>query len=99
MTISRAELLRVAALAELGVAEQDVDGLARDIGSIVDYVSLLSQLPSDDDLPPFLPGPQQGRLRPDAIDPIPLTRSPSDMAPEFVDGFYVVPKLEAMEEE
>ena len=99
MTIQREEMLRVAALAQLGVAPADEERLARDLARIVEYVSLLDQLPAEDGARPFLPGPVQVRLREDVVAPIPMGRSPETMAPEFLGGFYLVPKLGAMEDE
>lgn len=98
MSIDRDAVLRVAKLAQLGVPEEDVEQLVRDIGNIVDYVSQLSDVPAGDDAPPFLPGPAQVVLRDDVVAPVPLARPPADMAPEFIDGFFVVPRLQAMEE-
>ena len=98
MSIDREAVLRVAQLAELGVPEAEVEQLVRDIGNIVDYVSQLADLPAGDEAPPFLPGPAQVVLRDDVVTPVPLARTPSEMAPEFIDGFFVVPRLEAMGE-
>ncbi len=98
MSIDRNEVLRVANLVELGVSDEEVERLVQDIGNIVDYVSQLAELPAGDEGPPFLPGPAQVELRDDVVAPIPLARSPAEMAPEFIDGFFVVPRLEAMGE-
>jgi aspartyl-tRNA(Asn)/glutamyl-tRNA(Gln) amidotransferase subunit C len=98
MSIDRNEILRVANLVELGVSDEEVERLVQDIGNIVDYVSQLAELPAGDEGPPFLPGPAQVELRDDVVAPIPLARSPAEMAPEFIDGFFVVPRLEAMGE-
>jgi aspartyl/glutamyl-tRNA(Asn/Gln) amidotransferase C subunit len=98
MSIDRDAVLRVANLVELGVPEEDVEQLVQDIGNIVDYVSQLSNLATEDDAPPFLPGPAQVALRDDVVAPVPLARPPAEMAAEFIDGFFVVPRLEAMEE-
>ena len=98
MNIDRNEVLRVANLVELGVSDEEVEQLVQDIGNIVDYVSQLAELPAGDEGPPFLPGPAQVELRDDVVAPIPLARSPAEMAPEFIDGFFVVPRLEAMGE-
>lgn len=98
MSISREEVLRVAHLVELGVPEDRVDQLVRDIGSIVDYVSQLNELQTDADGPAFVPGPQQVTLRSDEVVRYPLVLSPAEMAPEFIDGFFVVPRLEAMDD-
>jgi aspartyl-tRNA(Asn)/glutamyl-tRNA(Gln) amidotransferase subunit C len=98
MSIDRNEVLRVANLVELGVSDEEVERLVQDIGNIVDYVSQLAELPAGDEGPSFLPGPAQVELRDDVVAPIPLARSPAEMAPEFIDGFFVVPRLEAMGE-
>jgi aspartyl-tRNA(Asn)/glutamyl-tRNA(Gln) amidotransferase subunit C len=98
MNIDRNEVLRVANLVELGVSDEEVERLVQDIGNIVDYVSQLAELPAGNEEPPFLPGPAQVELRDDVVAPIPLARSPAEMAPEFIDGFFVVPRLEAMGE-
>lgn len=98
MSIDRDAVLRVARLVELGVSDEEVEQLVRDIGNIVDYVSQLGNLATADDAPPFLPGRSQVALRDDVVAPVPLARSPAEMAPEFIDGLFVVPRLEAMED-
>ena len=47
---------------------------------------------------PFLPGPAAAELREDVPGPVPLARPPADLAPEFADGFFLVPRHGAMEE-
>jgi hypothetical protein len=47
---------------------------------------------------PFLPGPQSVTLRPDEAGAVPLARPPAVLAPEFVDGFFLVPRHGAMED-
>jgi aspartyl/glutamyl-tRNA(Asn/Gln) amidotransferase C subunit len=87
----------VARLAELDVAEGDLPTLVEQMGRIVDFVAQLNEVPAGEQAPPFLAGPRQVRLRPDEVHPAVLTRSPAEMAPEFRDGLFVVPKLGAME--
>ena len=53
---------------------------------------------SGEQAPPFVAGPERVALREDVVDPVPLARPPSEMAPEFIDGFFVVPRLGAMED-
>ena len=98
MSISRDEVLRVAQLAELGVPEGRADQLVRDISGIVDYVSHLSELDTGGADRAFQPGPASTPLRDDEVVRYPLTRTPAEMAPEFIDGFFVVPRLEAMDD-
>jgi Asp-tRNA(Asn)/Glu-tRNA(Gln) amidotransferase C subunit len=46
----------------------------------------------------FLPGPQSLRLREDVLGSVPLARTPAELAPEFAEGFFLVPRHGAMEE-
>ena len=98
MTIGRDEVLHVARLAELAVREEELNRLVDQLNRIVDYVAQLDQVPADQMAAAFLPGPQAVELRADAPGPVPLARPPAAIAPEFADGFFLVPRHEAMEE-
>lgn len=98
MTIGRREVLHVAKLAELAVPEQELDRLVDQLNRIVDYVAQLDEVPSDRPADPFLPGPGAVPLREDVPGPVPLARPPAAIAPEFVDGFFLVPRHGAMED-
>ena len=98
MKIGRDEVLYVARLAELAVAEEELPRLTEQMGRIVEYVAQLGQVPASEQAPPFLAGPDQVPLREDEVRPIPLARGPAAFAPEFVQGFFVVPRLGAMED-
>jgi aspartyl-tRNA(Asn)/glutamyl-tRNA(Gln) amidotransferase subunit C len=98
MSIGRDEVLHVARLAELAVREDEVERLVQQMNRIVDYVAQLDQVPADDQAAPFLPGPAQVPLRPDTPGPVPLVRPPAAFAPEFADGFFLVPRHGAMED-
>jgi aspartyl-tRNA(Asn)/glutamyl-tRNA(Gln) amidotransferase subunit C len=98
MKIGREEVIHVAKLAELAVAEHELPRLVEQMGRIVDYVAQLSEVPAGEQAPPFIAGPEQLALRDDRIDPTPLARGPAAIAPEFVQGLFVVPRLGAMED-
>jgi aspartyl-tRNA(Asn)/glutamyl-tRNA(Gln) amidotransferase subunit C len=98
MSIGRSEVLHVARLAELAVREEELDRLVSQLNRIVDYVAQLDQVPADRMAEPFLPGPAAVALREDIPDPVPLARPPAEFAPEFRDGFFLVPRHGAMEE-
>jgi aspartyl-tRNA(Asn)/glutamyl-tRNA(Gln) amidotransferase subunit C len=98
MSIGREEVLHVARLAELAVREGEVDKLVEQMNRIVDYVAQLDLVPADHQVAPFLPGPAQVALREDTPGPVPLARPPAEMAPEFADGFFLVPRHGAMED-
>jgi len=99
MTIGREEVLHVARLAELAVNEEQLERLVQQLNRIVDYVAQLDQVPADSMAEPFLPGPQSLALREDEPGAVPLARSPAEMAPEFLDGFFLVPRHGAMEDQ
>ncbi len=98
MSIGRAEVLHVAKLAELAVREEDLDRLVSQLNRIVDYVAQLDQVPADRPADPFLPGPRAVALREDVPGPVPLARRPAELAPEFAEGFFMVPRQGAMDE-
>jgi aspartyl-tRNA(Asn)/glutamyl-tRNA(Gln) amidotransferase subunit C len=98
MSIGRDEVLHVARLAELAVREGELDRLVDQLNRIVDYVAQLDQVPADRMAEPFVPGPAAAPLREDVPNPVPLARAPAAFAPEFRDGFFLVPRHGAMEE-
>jgi aspartyl-tRNA(Asn)/glutamyl-tRNA(Gln) amidotransferase subunit C len=98
MSIGRDEVLHVARLAELAVRDEDLDRLVDQLNRIVDYVAQLDQVPADAAAEPFLPGPAQVALREDVPGSVPLARPPAAFAPEFADGFFLVPRHGAMED-
>jgi aspartyl-tRNA(Asn)/glutamyl-tRNA(Gln) amidotransferase subunit C len=98
MSIGRDEVLHVAKLAELAVGEGDLDRLVDQLNRIVDYVAQLDQAPGGSTADVFLPGPGQAPLREDVPGSVPLARPPAAMAPEFADGFFLVPRHGAMED-
>ncbi|MEO8634885.1 MAG: Asp-tRNA(Asn)/Glu-tRNA(Gln) amidotransferase subunit GatC [Gemmatimonadales bacterium] len=98
MSIRREDVLHVARLAELEVAEEDLPRLVEQMGRIVEFVAQLDEVPAGDSAPPFVAGPAQLTLRPDAVVPSGLVRQPAAFAPEFTKGFFSVPRLGAMAE-
>jgi aspartyl-tRNA(Asn)/glutamyl-tRNA(Gln) amidotransferase subunit C len=99
MSIGRDEVLHVARLAELAVREEDLGRLVGQLNRIVDYVAQLDEVPGDRIAEPFLPGPQSVALREDVEGAVPLARPPAALAPEFADGFFLVPRHDAMEDQ
>ncbi|HSR16065.1 MAG TPA: Asp-tRNA(Asn)/Glu-tRNA(Gln) amidotransferase subunit GatC [Gemmatimonadales bacterium] len=99
MRIGPEEVLHVARLAELAVAEEDLETLASQLDGIVEYVAQLDALPAEGGTAAFIPGPDEVTLRADEVAPQPLALPPAALAPEFREGFFVVPRLAAMEQE
>jgi aspartyl-tRNA(Asn)/glutamyl-tRNA(Gln) amidotransferase subunit C len=97
MSIGREQVLHVATLAEIGVDEADLPRLVEQLNRIVSYVEQLDQV-SDAPAEPFLAGPAATLLREDVVAPARLSRAPAELAPEFRDGFFLVPRHGAMDE-
>ena len=97
MSIGRDQVLHVARLAEIGVDDADLGTLVDQLNRIVGYVEQLDQV-ADAPADPFLAGPAAAPLRDDVVRPVPLARSPAELAPEFRDGFFLVPRHGAMDE-
>ena len=67
MSIRREDVLHVARLAELDVAEKDLPRLVEQMGRIVDFVAQLNEVPASEQAPAFLAGPTAVRLRADVL--------------------------------
>jgi len=98
MNIGPDRVLHVAKLAEIGVDEHELSRLVEQFNSIVEYVAQLDDVPSTAKVEPFLSGPPATPLREDVVNPVPLARPPAALAPEFADGFFLVPRHGAMED-
>ncbi len=97
MKIGPDEVRHVAKLAELAVPEDQLGRLASELERIVDFVEQLGDDGATGD--PVVIGPAQLTLREDVIDPTPLARSVAEIAPDFRNGFFSVPRLGGMGEE
>ena len=93
MSISPEEVERIARLASLAVDEASIPELTRQIGDILQYVAQLEDLEPDNTSVAFRPGPASAPLRADVTTPIPMTFSPREMAPDFEQGLYIVPRV------
>jgi aspartyl-tRNA(Asn)/glutamyl-tRNA(Gln) amidotransferase subunit C len=98
MNIGSDRVLHVAKLAEIGVEDHELPKLVEQFNRIVDYVAQLDEVPPDARVEPFLAGPGTAPLREDVVNSAPLARPPAAFAPEFADGFFLVPRHGAMEE-
>jgi len=97
MRITREDVLHIARLAELAVDDAEVERLTTQLDGIVAYVAQLDALPAEPGAEGFHPGPRALAWREDEVRPEPLAIPPSAIAPEFRGGFFVVPRLPAME--
>ena len=98
MSVTAKDVQHVARLAELAVEPDELAALTEQMDRIVGFVAQLGELAAQDQGASYLAGPERATLRSDVVEPADLARPPAALAPEFVDGFFVVPKLGAMEE-
>jgi aspartyl-tRNA(Asn)/glutamyl-tRNA(Gln) amidotransferase subunit C len=93
------QVRHVARLAELAVTDAQAERLTRELAGIVAFVETLGELEDDSASHVVVVGPEQVSLRDDVIAPIPMAHPPAAIAPAFVDGFFVVPRLGGLAEE
>ncbi len=89
--ITREEILQIANLARLRLTDSESEDLAHDLSQILEYVDTLAslQVPQGERLgmgPPQAPERAAGQIPPD-----PMAHPPADFAPDFREGFFVVP--------
>ena len=98
MSVSREEVERIAGLAAIALDPAELPALTAQMDRIVGFVAQLAEAVPLDTADDGGGTPAVTPLREDAVLPADLARSPAQLAPEFVDGFFVVPRLGAMEE-
>lgn len=98
MSVTRNDVEQVARLAELAVEPAELPALTEQLDRIVGFVAQLGELGDLEGAGTYLAGPEASPLRPDVVQPAGLARPPAELAPEFIEGFFVVPRLGAMEE-
>lgn len=90
MAVTRDDVLRVAALARLGIAPERVDALVGELSGILQHVDVLARLETESagDTSEGMP------LAPDEPPSVSLLRPREDFAPATRDGFFLVPRLD-----
>lgn len=95
MSISREQVRQIAALARLHLTEAETETYAAQLSDILAHVDDLETAPAD--APAGVSPPESGRLRADVLSADPLHRPPADFAPRWAEGFFTVPRLDAMD--
>jgi len=105
MSVTAKDVEHVARLAELAVEPGELPELTAQMDRIVGFVAQLGAERADEAdqangavVERYVPGPEATPLREDVVRPADLAFPPAAIAPEFVEGFFVVPKLGPMEE-
>ncbi len=91
MSITREEILQIANLARLRLTESESEDLSHDLSQILEYVDTLASVEVPEGEQPGLGPPQAPERAAGQIPPDPMAHPPADFAPDFRDGFFVVP--------
>ena len=93
MAIDGEEVRRIATLARLEIAEEDLPRMARELSAVLDFVAALQRLDLAGCEPSTL-APGEAPLREDELDGRRLTPEQAlAAAPEGEDGFFLVPPI------
>jgi aspartyl-tRNA(Asn)/glutamyl-tRNA(Gln) amidotransferase subunit C len=84
---------KIAHLARLGIDEQDIDAYAQDLSGMLDLMTQMNELNTDDVKPMAHPLDQVQRLRPDAVSETNQREHFQSVAPQVDSGLYLVPKV------
>lgn len=84
---------KIAHLARLGIDESDIESYARDLSGMLDLMTQMSELNTDDVIPMAHPMDQVQRLRPDIVTEQNNRELFQAIAPQVEAGLYLVPKV------
>ena len=93
MSLTTEEVKKIAYLARLGIAEKDVAAYAKDLSSILDLMTQISETNTDSVKPMAHPMDQSQRLRADSATETNQREHFQAIAPQVESGLYLVPKV------
>jgi aspartyl-tRNA(Asn)/glutamyl-tRNA(Gln) amidotransferase subunit C len=93
MSLTADDVNSIAYLARLGIDKQDVESYAKDLSGILDLMTRMSELNTDNVEPMAHPMDQAQRLRPDMITEQNNRENFQAIAPQVEAGLYLVPKV------
>ena len=93
MSLTANDVKKIAHLARLGIAEQDVEHYAKDLSGILDLMTRMGQLDTSSIAPMAHPLDQTQRLRADQVTESNQREHFQAIAPQTEAGLYLVPKV------
>lgn len=98
MAVQTEDVRRIAELARLRLAEEEIERFTGQLNSILGHMDALAELDAEAAEAEAQAGPEAGApLRSEAVQPDVLQRAPAELANSWRDGFFVVPRLAAQE--
>ena len=93
MSLDKATVAHIAALARIRVAEEDLDGLARELSNILGWIEQLNAVDTSGVAPMSRAADQKLRWREDKVTDGSIPEKILANAPAAKDGFFTVPKV------
>lgn len=93
MSLTTDDVKKIAHLARLGIDESDIESYAKDLSRMLDLMTQMSELNTDDVIPMAHPMDQVQRLRPDTVTEQDNREQFQAIAPQVEAGLYLVPKV------
>jgi aspartyl-tRNA(Asn)/glutamyl-tRNA(Gln) amidotransferase subunit C len=93
MSLSNEDVKKIAHLARLGIKDQDITSYAIDLTKILDLMTQMGELNTDNILPMAHPMDQGQRLRQDIVTEPNKREKFQAIAPQTEAGLYLVPKV------
>lgn len=93
MSVTQKDVQHIAELARLSVSEAEAEGLMVQLNDILSHMDALTAANTEGVTPASGVGSGGTPLRSDSSKPVPLQSPISSSAPEFKDGFFLVPRL------
>ncbi|MCZ6637314.1 MAG: Asp-tRNA(Asn)/Glu-tRNA(Gln) amidotransferase subunit GatC [Alphaproteobacteria bacterium] len=93
MSLDKATVARIAALARIRVDEEELDGLAEELSHILGWIEQLNEVDTEGVPPMSKATDQKMRRREDVVSDGGIADKVLANAPETRDGFFVVPKV------
>ncbi len=93
MSLSAAEVKKIAYLARLGIEDENMPAYTQDLSGLLDLITQMNGLNTENVTPMAHPLDQQQRLRPDVITETNQREQFQQIAPHVESGLYLVPKV------
>ncbi len=93
MSLTTDDVKKIAHLARLGIDESDIESYAKDLSRMLDLMTQMSELNTDDVIPMAHPMDQVQRLRLDTVTERNNREQFQAIAPQVEAGLYLVPKV------
>ncbi len=93
MSLDKATVARIAALARIRVDEAELDGLAEELSHILGWIEQLNEVDTDGVPPMSKATDQKMRRREDVVSDGGIADKVLANAPQPRDGFFVLPKV------